>query len=237
MGVDFIRGKVSVDSPGAPGWQEQYDFNTTDPNVAKTRFIELLNYRAAALPLGYTLRRPSLSQASVYRDSYVVTGFVAVGQLVDLITYPPYALGALETTMEGANDPNSGILYRFEDGFGRRWNRLIKGLRDSWIEPSNNFVGGEPLAVVATGRQNSFAYNAGPGASVDPALIMQDLVSAIVKNCMFSKITTVNQFPTRPYKLMTADPFVITRVLYQKVGARQTGEGYRGKKARRKQKI
>jgi len=191
---DFYRGTIEINfnrlparagSPvqGETGWGEEYFFPLT-PGVDATRnnMRNLVAARAALLPLDCYIFRAGFGQASVCKSHYSLNGN-AINPLITL------AEGWAQSP-EACNDIESGMLWRFENGAGRRWQRIITGLRDSWASDMNLLVGSfgyDPVsampapqaatfggvqatatATVSGGAVNSVSITAGGGPYVIP---------------------------------------------------------------------
>jgi hypothetical protein len=134
---DFFRGHITINYNKLPsfagsqqqseaGWDEDYFFPVS-PGIDQTRinFRNLVAARAALLPLGCYIFRTGFNQASLFRSSYSLNG----NAINPVLTSEEGASGNIGTT----NDIEAGALYRFENGAGRRWQRLITALRDDWV--------------------------------------------------------------------------------------------------------
>lgn len=135
---DFYRGSVTINynrifKGGAYsvqqyelGWSEEYLLPLT-PGVGATRqnMKNLVAARASLLPRNCYIFEAGFHQASVYRSMYDLNGYAKRG------TWDNQEIAS--QIIEYCQDVDDGIQYRLEDGNGRRWNRLIRAIRDSWI--------------------------------------------------------------------------------------------------------
>lgn len=121
---DFVEGVIKINGR-IGGWSEKYRFNVgTNVTLAATRFAEIATARAKLLARYHSIVGSSLSVWSRTRDSYPQPTFQTGPELI----------GAEMGDPETCNETGSGFLVRFNTNAGRFENRLIRGLRDSWIE-------------------------------------------------------------------------------------------------------
>lgn len=216
---DFMVATIKVNSKAKGGWSEKYVLNTTDYATAKTTLATIINFRSAILAAGFSVIDGTCSKQSLKGDSVLPSGY----------SYLPTLLAA-EGAIEACNEPGDGLLYRFDTGTGKKSNRLIRGVRDSWILDFTN-----QLAVTVITDFTGIGARPAFGTSMVNALTY------------FLKAVAVNTFlavdrnklnldpapdPSQRYEMV---PFV--RIQYRKAGHRDTGAGYSYKRGRKKKKV
>lgn len=179
---DFYRGIVEINynrlpaNSGNPvqdenGWAEDYFFPVTPGlNLTRTYMRNLVAARAALLPLGVYIFRANFHQASQYRSVYSLNGN-AINPVID--SDESYALA-----VEPCNDIDSGPEFRFETGSGRRWQRVFRAMRDSWMNDMSFSPGNysyDPVSAMAAPQ----AATSGGTQATATATVTAGSVSAV----------------------------------------------------------
>lgn len=142
----FMLGRLYI-SGETSGWVENYPMNIqSDLTLARTNLATLATARARILAKGHKILRATVSNKEVRRDAVIASGYV----------YEPVIIGSEMDAPEETNTSGVGLLFRFDTGDGRFSNRLIKGVRDSWIT-RNRFTLGTPTAYPTGGPYLSYS--------------------------------------------------------------------------------
>lgn len=131
--MDFYKLRVGINY-FTNGWTEIYNLRTAVLATAKKMAGFICAARARILPVGFSIKRnPMLSLALQFKDGVPVFGQFAsyTGEvLLDLDDTTPEA-DFVSTPI--CNNPNVGLLYRYDCANGQYAYRAVRGLRDSWV--------------------------------------------------------------------------------------------------------
>lgn len=194
------------------GFSEIYALRAAGFTASESAALTLIDARRRLLASGINIVHAVLSDKATKGDSLVVQGYTSGNILLD----------AEDTagTDDVMNDPQVGLLMRFDTGDGKFANRLIRGIRDSWVEDNKKTMDlGTDYAV--GGPYLTYA--------VDPALdTSEDVIGnycAIVRDYTYLVRPSGNTL--NPYDL---NIFALWQ--YRRVGAHQVGKRFGASKGR-----
>lgn len=136
---DYYTGTIKVSDNDGRGWMESYVLKGSDYGQAWNSFVPVINYRAAILANSLFLSDWSVHNSYLLNDAHVGT---------DSISASPTLLDA-ETTAEDYNAIEDALKVRLQTTDGKHSTRLIRGIRDSWID--EDVVGSDFAGVCALG--------------------------------------------------------------------------------------
>jgi hypothetical protein len=216
---DFMKGTVKINWKGGQGFQEQYNFDTTIVANATSWLGTICNYRSLLLPLGFEIVWAQVSQLSVQRDSYVPASYF----------FQPRLLGA-ESTVEACNNVASGLLYRFTTNGGQWGNRLIRGLRDSWIADYASTIG-TPTVYASVGALPTIANGMSVVSAIGGYLSAVKLLTTSMKKIVTPPVPPAT-VPTISYNNVPWSGWQ-----YQRIADRDVGKGYSMTRGRKRKTV
>jgi len=213
--VDLMIGTLYINGGGV-GWAEKHFISTpqaspptaADYTDATNRFFKICTTRSWLLAAGFTIVWARVSSTFAVRDSVAaIAGPIVGGLLAD--ETPP------EAVLEVCNEPDDALLYRFEDGVGRFGQRMVRGLRDSWITDTKA-VGALTGPIFGPGTYTAGGY-ANPTVKNRGNVLNNYLVSLQENTIMAAKkVAGPNNWITFP----------LTNVIYRYAANRKSGNPF-----------
>lgn len=204
---DFVEGKIFIDGQFG-GFSESYKFRPDiDIISARTVLGNIIKARGRLLAKNHSILRGVVSQWSVNRDKHTPLG-------TSYSDYQPRLIGS-EMAIEECNSTGTGLLYRFDSGVGKFANRLLRGVRDSWITANASTLG----------AFTDYALNAYLGGGPTPAYTDPVAAADLIGNYL-AYVRDVTAIYV--YDLASAPnvwiPYTFDSVQYRRVGSHDTGK-------------
>ncbi len=196
---DFAVVTLKIDGEFG-GWTEKYNLLPSYDLTAALPVAGLIaTKRSRLLARRHTILDTVISMKAVRNDSRNPASYVA----------SPVLIGAEMTDPEETNETGSGLLFTFLTGDGKRTNRLIRGVRDSWITRNRNTL----AAPTAYGIGGPYLTYVAPATAVD---LLGDFLAYVRDN------TVLINGPTGGPPVWT--PYTYTEYLYRRVAKHDMGK-------------
>lgn len=220
---NYMEGKIFINYGGdeGGGFSEIVKQNVTDYATANTNLGLITTERAHLLPYNAQVVHATNSLKAVKNDSSIPTGYSSQPILLDA--------EADATTDSLCNDRDVGLLFRFDTGVGKQQNKLLRMIRDSWVEDDVT-----SLTLADINAPFTPAVTAPADAS---ALAIANYMNTLAYYTAFFNPGLYQFDPLPAAKTFGWDVLPWTQVQYVRVGNRQMGRGYSVRKSRRKARI
>lgn len=110
------------------GWSEKYHLKTATYDEGMAKLIELAAYRRAFMGFGVEINWGRVSFEANPREAKAAEG-LPIGFLDSMKKVPTEA-----DTLYYPNDPQTGLVYRFETPTGKSGNRIFRGVPDGMVQ-------------------------------------------------------------------------------------------------------
>ncbi len=182
------------------GWSEKYNLK---PDVDLTAALPIAGIiatkRARLLARRHSILDCVISMKAVRNDSRNPASYQSSPELI----------GSEMTDPEETNETGSGLLYTFLTGDGRRTNRLIRGVRDSWITRNRTSL----AAATAYAVGGPYLTYSAPATALD---LLGDYLAYVRDN------TVLIRGPFGGPPVWT--PYTYTEYLYRRVAKHDMGK-------------
>ncbi len=211
--ADFMKARMFINhlGIGGGGFVETHIINSTVYATSKDYLKEIITNRAAILPYNWQIVHASVSLNSKKNDSSLPVGWD--GNPVLLAAEADLSTEAL------CNDLEACLLYRLDAGNGKTTTRMLRALRDSFVEGNASNYGSTDLTVVGahTATAAADAYD----TAVD------NYWNTVAYRTVFLETLGVGSW----------EPHSAVNVQYLRVSSRDMGQGYSDRTNRRKRAI
>ena len=215
--TEYMESKAFINYAGQDGggFSEVFHQNTTVYATANANFTLLLSSRASLLAGQCSIVHATSSRKTVKNDSALPVNY-------DYL--PMYLFGEAVEADRTCNDREVGLLFELDNGAGKMVSRLLRMVRDSWVDNNTCLV-----AIADEGP--AFAIPVVATAPLDaPALAVSNFLQTLgyVTSCIVkANGPPVTQWNVTPWQT----------IRYKRIGYRDMGRGFSNRKGRRKAKV